>query len=79
MARRNSDPRDHYYLARCVICGVLGHYDRRPIAAARDARKHARDGRRKGVHEAYVIDVNALRVVSRHRYDRLELTDVPPF
>lgn len=77
--RYNTDPRDHYYIVRCVLCQVIGEYDRKPLAAARDARKHARDQRRRGVHETYVIDVNALRVTSRHRYERLALALEPPY
>lgn len=80
---RNDDPRDHYYLVRCTRCGLLSHMDRRPFAAAREARKHAKDLRRAGTHETYVVDLNALKIVHRYRFDRLVtpnggVTD-PPF
>lgn len=71
--KRNNDPRDHYYLVRCVSCPLwIQHMDCKPIAAERAAHKHAK---RHAGHDAYVIDLNALKVVCRYRFEAMLTPD----
>lgn len=75
--KRNADPRTHYYVSRCTQCPTwIVHSPNAPMRAEREARRHAK--RRTG-HEAYVIDLNALAVVYRRRFDALDESEDAPF
>lgn len=75
--RQGVDPRSHYYLTRCADCPEwYVECPQAPFKAEREARRHAK--RRTG-HTAYVIDVTALSVVYRRRYDALTVSDEPTF
>jgi hypothetical protein len=76
----NTDPRNHYYIARCAACPEwIEHCPQAPFKAERVARKHAKH---QPGHEAYVVDVSSLNVVHRYRYDAipaLGADSMPPF
>lgn len=79
--KRNSDPRDHYYVARCSQCPKwIVQCPKSPIKAERAASQHAR---RCPGHDAYVIDLDTLSVVYRRLYEPLltvaNEADKPPF